>query len=243
MSLSNLLTPNGYTLYCYDIVTEGGIHGNTGATGPTGNTGPTGYTGPTGATSTITGPTGLQGLSITGVTGNTGPTGYTGHTGPTGATSTITGPTGPSSSAATTYFSIANNAGNNYTGVSGTVTIPNSFWTLVSGNSSNWNTGTAELSIPTTGLWTINLNLTFLGDPSTSSTKDIILWIGSSAYVLITPGGAFTGATICTFSYSKTLPISSGQSVYVQVQTNDGFQLLNNGISSLDIWLINPTYN
>ena len=86
-----------------------------GPTGPTGAsglsiTGPTGASGPTGAASTVPGPTGPQGLSITGPTGAastvpgpTGPqgdpglsiTGPTGAQGPTGAASTVPGPTGP----------------------------------------------------------------------------------------------------------------------------------------------------
>jgi hypothetical protein len=76
--------------------------GATGATGPQGPTGPTGpsITGPTGAASTVTGPTGANGVTgPTGasstVTGPTGPTGANGVTGPTGASSTVTGPTGP----------------------------------------------------------------------------------------------------------------------------------------------------
>jgi hypothetical protein len=65
--------------------------GDQGPTGATGSTGPTGPTGAQGAASTVTGPTGAQGV--------TGPTGAQGIQGPTGAQGVqgiqgVTGPTG-----------------------------------------------------------------------------------------------------------------------------------------------------
>jgi hypothetical protein len=88
MSLENILEPNGYTLYCYDLISTVPVSG---ATGPTGPIGPTGYTGPTG-------PAGSA--SNTGATGPTGSVGLTGPTGPTGLG--MTGPTGASGSASNT---------------------------------------------------------------------------------------------------------------------------------------------
>jgi len=54
---------------------SGGPTGPTGAAGATGPTGAAGATGPTGAASTVTGPTGATGPSVTGPTGAAGPTG------------------------------------------------------------------------------------------------------------------------------------------------------------------------
>lgn len=88
--------------------------------GPTGATGMVGATGSTGPASTVTGPTGAQGLSITGPTGSigaasnvtgptgaqglsiTGPSGATGSTGSTGSVAfSATGPTAPTGSGLT----------------------------------------------------------------------------------------------------------------------------------------------
>jgi len=80
-----------------------GVTGPTGAIGPTGAFG--GPTGPTGADSTVTGPTGWTGPSVTGPTGAdstvTGPTGALGPTGPIGPTGAFGGPTGPTGAAST----------------------------------------------------------------------------------------------------------------------------------------------
>jgi hypothetical protein len=95
MSVSQLLEPNQFNLYCGDLSFSGILIGPTGpfygVTGPTGGVGPTG---PQGAI----GPTGFVGP--TGPTGFVGPTGYTGTTGPDGRTGPpggATGPTGPNS--------------------------------------------------------------------------------------------------------------------------------------------------
>jgi hypothetical protein len=66
-----------------------GSNGSNGSTGPTGWTGPagTGSTGPTGAASTVTGPTGPQGI--------TGPTGASSGGGGASVTVSLTAPTGP----------------------------------------------------------------------------------------------------------------------------------------------------
>ena len=110
------ITPDGEGGYLLDLTLPVGATGSTGAastvTGPTGATGPS-VTGPTGEASTVPGPTGPAGESITGPTGAAstvaGPTGPAGQsiTGPTGAASTVTGPTGPAGAGGGGSFSWA----------------------------------------------------------------------------------------------------------------------------------------
>jgi hypothetical protein len=78
MSLSNILVPNEFDLFCnrYNSNTFP-VSGPTGSTGTTGATGPVGVTGPTGLTGNdgLTGPSGGAQGPPGGVTGPVGPTG------------------------------------------------------------------------------------------------------------------------------------------------------------------------
>ncbi len=107
MSISNILTPNNFHIYCHEITADiyNNLPGFTGAgsTGPTGPAGSIGPTGPTGADGSDgpqgdIGPTGADGpQGDIGPTGAEGPQGDIGPTGPTGDAGSQgnIGPTGP----------------------------------------------------------------------------------------------------------------------------------------------------
>lgn len=143
MSLSEILSPNIYDLYCNTITANSFIGPGFGHTGTTGQTGNTGATGATGAGMTgFTGNTGLTGA--TGATGNTG-SGNTGFTGLTGATgNTGAGNTGATGSTGLTGMTGAVGA----TGVTGAVsnTLPSINLT----NTSN------QILLGTTNIVTVN---------------------------------------------------------------------------------------
>jgi len=75
------------------------LYGGAYSPGATGPAGPTGSTGPTGADSTVAGPTGATGPTGSSITGPTGADGVTGSIGPTGPS--ITGPVGPTGAGVT----------------------------------------------------------------------------------------------------------------------------------------------
>jgi hypothetical protein len=143
-----------HTLIEVDVVPSIGVTGPTGPMGATGATsGMTGGTGPTGAIG-ATGPTGPTGAL--GATGVTGPTGSNGATGPTGAQ----GPTG----VLTGYqFSGLAVPGSFVSILGGTTLVNFNSPLIVNSPTNSWSTtGNTGFSVPISGVYEINYNLTLL---------------------------------------------------------------------------------
>lgn len=186
-SVSGLLVPNEFVLYCKSITQENPIPGPTGPAGPTGALGPTGTAGITGATG-ATGETGATGAGVTGVTGDPGPTGPTGDAGPTGATgSGATGATGETGATGAT-----GPTGVGPTGATGTTTITNSGAISATG-------ATGIINASNTG---ITYDLTTINNGSTKCQT-------ISATVELQPGTTGVGATSGVIFAAVVAPFSS----------------------------------
>ncbi len=148
--------------------------------------GPTGNNGPTGAASTVTGPTGFTGPSVTGptgaassVTGPTGPAGTTGATGmgiPAMLVQEVSGTSLTLSSTNYNYFFYLTNSGFN------AVTLPSS--TAISAGGNYWslrNATAGSLSITLTNTLSLTSPLVI---PSGNSTTLTISGVTSNTILL-----------------------------------------------------------
>ncbi len=191
-----------YALYAETSGTPGtpgpvGPQGPTGATGPQGPAGNTGATGPQGPT----GNTGPQGP--TGNTGATGPQGPTGNTGATGAQ----GPAGVIGSAV--GFQASKILGTtNYTSSIDNTIIFNTE-SIDQGN--NYNPATGIFTVPSSGLYHIDVACAFTVSPSPTLYSQIRI-IGasitlSSSLNQIEQNGSWQG------QISTTLYLTAGQTI------------------------------